>query len=91
MKGPHPPKAVVESLQVAGQSPRPKPVQARASTIDAYGEDFHDYWALRTAAPPEGVNFDEWIQLRQLHGLAQQVANIASTHKAQRNWLAAPV
>jgi hypothetical protein len=53
-----------------------------ADALDAaesdFRQDFLEYWGLNASAPPEGVELDEWRDLRQLYGLAKQVAGVAT-------------
>lgn len=49
------------------------------SSRSDYREDFYDYWGLTASEPPDTVEKEEWLELRQLYGLAQQVANVASS------------
>ena len=41
--------------------------------------DFIDYWGLEGHEPPEGMDRDEWLELRKLYGLAEQIGEVAST------------
>lgn len=51
---------------------------------DDFRQDFIEYWGLESPAPPDGVELDEWRDLRKLYGLAKQVAGVAATLVRQK-------
>ena len=44
-----------------------------------FGQDFVEYWGLDAHQPPDGVDLEEWRELRRLYGLGQQLAEVAAT------------
>ena len=54
-----------------------------ADALDWAETDFRDefisHWGLEATEPPPHVSYDDWRQLRQLFGLAAQVAQVGTT------------
>ncbi len=44
---------------------------------DDFREAFFSVWGIDASAPPGGMDFDEWLAVKRVYGMAQQVASVA--------------